>query len=143
MVGEVSQEIPARRIRYLMGAGYPEDIIEAVDQGVDLFDCVLPTRNGRTGMAFTTKGKVIVKAGRYAQDRDPIDPDCSCFTCRNFSRAYVRHLFNAGEALAGRLVSYHNIYFYIKLMRQIRNSIKSGKFKRFKKRCLAVFDFRE
>ncbi len=143
MVFETNQEIPARKIRYLMGAGYPEDIIEAVSQGIDLFDCVLPTRNGRTGMAFTTEGKVIVKASRYAQDKAPIDPACHCFTCRNFSRSYIRHLFNAGEALAGRLVSYHNIYFYIKMMRQLRNSIRSGKFALFLKKCRTAFDFRE
>ncbi len=143
MVHAVTQEIPVRKIRYLMGAGYPEDIIEAVSQGVDLFDCVLPTRNGRTGMAFTSEGKVIVKAGRYAQDSGPVDPECNCFTCKNFSRAYIRHLFNAGEALAGQLVSYHNLHFYMKLMRKVRNSVKSGRFAAFMKNCRSYFNFRE
>ncbi|OGC42117.1 tRNA guanosine(34) transglycosylase Tgt [candidate division WOR-3 bacterium RBG_13_43_14] len=143
MVFEVNQEIPVKKIRYLMGAGYPEDIVEAVSRGVDLFDCVLPTRNGRTGMAFTTGGKIIVKASRYAQDTAPIDPECTCFTCRNFSRGYIRHLFNAGEALAGRLVSYHNLHFYIKLMGQLRSSIKSGKLAGFTQKCRSSFNFRE
>jgi queuine tRNA-ribosyltransferase len=143
MVSEVNKVIPEKNIRYLMGCGYPEDIVEAVGLGVDLFDCVLPTRNGRTGMAFTSEGKIVIKASRYAEDKAPLDKRCDCYTCRNFSRAYLRHLFNAGEALAGRLVSYHNIYFYIDLMKKIRSSIKKGNYKNFKKRISKTFDFKE
>jgi len=143
MVEETNSVIPDNKIRYLMGAGYPEDILEAVEQGVDLFDCVLPTRNGRTGMAFTSQGKVVIKAARYADSDEPLDRRCRCYTCRHFSRAYLRHLFNTGEILAGRLVSYHNIYFFIHFMKEIRKSIKQGRFKEFKKRVGKNFDFRE
>ncbi len=143
MVKICTQAIPDGEIRYLMGCGYPEDILESVEQGVDLFDCVLPTRNGRTGMAFTFQGKLIVKAGKYAEDEAPIDKDCQCYTCRNFSRAYIRHLFNAGEILAGRLVSYHNIFFYMQLMAGIRKSISQGNFLQFKKKVGGNFNFRE
>jgi queuine tRNA-ribosyltransferase len=142
MTGEVNACVPEQKPRYLMGCGYPEDIIEAVAQGVDLFDCVLPTRNGRTGMAFTSHGKVVIKGGRYAADNAPLDKHCSCYTCKNFSRAYLRHLFNAGEALAGRLVSYHNVFFYNALMAGIRKHIKEGSFSLFAKKALKKFDFR-
>lgn len=142
MVDEVNQLIPENRVRYLMGAGYPEDIIEAVSLGVDLFDCVLPTRNGRTGMAFTASGKVIIKSSRYAKDDSPLDKKCACYTCRNFSRAYLRHLFNAGETLGPKLVSYHNLYFYIKLMARIRASIQNGNYGSFAKKILKNSDFR-
>ena len=143
MVEICTSVIPDKKTRYLMGCGYPEDILEAVERGVDLFDCVLPTRNGRTGMAFTLQGKLIVKAGKYAKDDAPIDKDCPCYTCRNFSRAYIRHLFNTGEILAGRLVSYHNISFYMQLMAGIRKSITEGNFLQFKKKIEKRFDFRE
>ena len=142
IVGTVTEVIPEQKTRYLMGCGYPEDIIEAVGSGVDLFDCVLPTRNGRTGMAFTSRGKIVIKASRYATDRTPLDVNCDCYTCRSFSRAYLRHLFNTSEALAGRLVSYHNIYFYMKLMSEIKNHVKRGTFSLFSKRRLRKYDFR-
>jgi queuine tRNA-ribosyltransferase len=142
MVDTVNKVIPEKKPRYLMGCGYPEDIIEAVGLGVDLFDCVLPTRNGRTGMAFTSHGKIVIKASRYSADRAPLDKKCACYTCRNFSRAYLRHLFNTGEALAGRLVSYHNIYFYMEMMSKIRNHIKRGTFGGFSRRMLRKYDFR-
>jgi queuine tRNA-ribosyltransferase len=142
MVDTVNKVIPEKKPRYLMGCGYPEDIIEAVGLGVDLFDCVLPTRNGRTGMAFTSHGKIVIKASRYSADRTPLDKNCACYTCRNFSRAYLRHLFNTGEALAGRLVSYHNIYFYMEMMSKIRNHIKRGTFQSFSRRMLRKYDFR-
>ncbi len=135
--------IPKNKMRYLMGCGYPEDILESVEQGIDLFDCVLPTRNGRTGMAFTSQGKVVIKAGKYAEENAPLDKNCHCYTCRNFSRAYIRHLFNTGEILAGRLVSYHNIHFYMELMTGIRKSIEQGNFLQFKKKTGKNFDFRE
>lgn len=142
MTAEVNGIIPSKKPRYLMGCGYPEDIIEAVALGVDLFDCVLPTRNGRTGMAFTSDGKIVIKASRYSTDKSPLDKHCKCYTCQNFSRAYLRHLFNAGEALAGRLVSYHNIHFYNCLMSDIRKHINRGSFSRFAKKSLKQFDFR-
>lgn len=143
MVGVVNELIPENKVRYLMGCGYPEDILEAVSLGVDLFDCVLPTRNGRTGMAFTSEGKIIIKGSRYAEDDSPLDKNCNCYTCRNFSRAYIRHLFNAGEALAGRLVSYHNIMFYIRLMKDIRFHIKKGDLDKFILKTKKSFNFRQ
>lgn len=143
MVHEVNEILPNHAVRYLMGCGYPEDILEAVEHGVDLFDCVLPTRNGRTGMAFTSLGKVIIKASRYAHDTGPLDLGCRCYTCRHFSRAYIRHLFNAGELLGGRLVSYHNIYFFMRLMAGIRKSISNGTFHNFKKKVSQNFNFRD
>lgn len=143
MVQICTRVIPKNKIRYLMGCGYPEDILESVEQGIDLFDCVLPTRNGRTGMAFTSLGKVVIKAGKYAEDDAPLDKNCRCYTCRNFSRAYIRHLFNAGEILAGRLVSYHNIHFYMQLMADIRKSIQQGNFLQFKQKAGKNFNFRE
>ncbi len=142
-VQEVNQILPEKKVRYLMGCGYPEDILEAVSLGVDLFDCVLPTRNGRTGTAFTSEGKIIIKASKYAVDDAPLDKKCNCYTCRHFSRAYIRHLFNAGEALAGRLVSYHNIYFYTKLMSMIRRNIQKGNYKSFVKKMSKNFNFRD
>jgi queuine tRNA-ribosyltransferase len=143
MVSAVNEVIPKKNIRYLMGCGYPEDIIEAVALGVDLFDCVLPTRNGRTGMAFTSEGKIIIKSSRYASDHSPLDSSCRCYTCRHFSRAYLRHLFNAGEALAGRLVSYHNIHFYITLMAKIRAHIRNGTYRAAMRKMITQFNFRE
>ncbi len=143
MVDEVNQVLPSNKVRYLMGCGYPEDILEAVSFGVDLFDCVLPTRNGRTGMAFTSEGKIIIKGSKYAEDDQPLDKACNCYTCRHFSRAYIRHLFNAGEALAGRLVSYHNVSFYMKLLANIRKSIQQNKYGEFKKKASKQYNFRD
>lgn len=143
MVQEVTQVLPADKIRYLMGCGYPEDILEAVSLGVDLFDCVLPTRNGRTGMAFTSHGKIIIKASTYARDETPLDEHCTCYTCRHFTRSYLRHLFNTGELLAGRLVSYHNIHFFQQLMAGIRKSIADGCFFDYKKTVSKTFNFRD
>ncbi len=143
MVTTVNEAIPGDKVRYLMGGGYPEDILEAVEQGVDLFDCVLPTRNGRTGMAFTWSGKVIIKGGRFGNDPNPLDASCSCYTCRTFSRAYLRHLFNVGEALGPHLVTYHNLCFYFELLSRIRSSIRSGSFKYLIKELTKRFDFRK
>jgi queuine tRNA-ribosyltransferase len=143
IVAETNGVLPENKIRYLMGCGYPEDILDAVSLGVDLFDCVLPTRNGRTGMAFTSEGKVIIKASRHTQDNTPLDTECTCYTCRNFSRAYLRHLFNAGEILGGRLVSLHNIAFYMRLMKDIRQSIRNGSFDRYKEKMYKRFNFRD
>ncbi len=123
IVAEVTTMLPANRPRYLMGAGYPEDIIAAVGLGVDMFDCVLPTRNGRTGTAFTSTGRVVIRNARYADDFTPLDEDCDCYTCRTFTRAYLRHLFIADEALGPRLLTLHNIRFFLNLMAGIRRAI--------------------
>jgi queuine tRNA-ribosyltransferase len=112
--------LPEDRPRYLMGVGEPEDIVAAVRAGFDLFDCVVPTRNGRNGTLFTSTGKLSIKRAEYAEDPRPLDESCGCYTCTNFSRAYLRHLFVAGEILASELNSLHNLYFYHRLMEQCR-----------------------
>ncbi|UCG42822.1 MAG: tRNA guanosine(34) transglycosylase Tgt [candidate division WOR-3 bacterium] len=128
LVSTVNALLPIERPRYLMGAGYPEDIIATVGRGVDMFDCVLPTRNGRTGTAFTSAGRLVIKNARHLDDRAPLDPDCQCYTCRRFSRAYLRHLFIVGEALGPRLLTLHNVWFFQNLMRRLRSAIETGEF---------------
>lgn len=132
MVGESIDFLPAVKPRYLMGVGTPEDIIEAILRGVDLFDCVLPTRNARNGTLFTWKGKISIKNAQFATDPAPIDPDCSCPTCLSYSRAYLRHLFQAGEILASRLNTLHNLHFYLDFIRQIRHAIEQNRLVEFR-----------
>ncbi len=115
--------LPQDQPRYLMGVGMPEDIIAAVQNGIDMFDCVLPTRNARNGMLFSRNGRKVIKNARYAEDPLPVDPACSCYTCRHYSRAYLRHLYLAEEILAVRLNTIHNLYFYLTLMKEIRQAI--------------------
>lgn len=124
--------MPADRPRYLMGVGTPEDLIEAVGRGVDMFDCVMPTRNGRTGGAFTSRGKINIRNAKYLKDDSPIDPECACSVCRRYSRGYVRHLYQAGEMNAATMISHHNLAFYLDTMKRVRQSIKSGTFTRFR-----------
>ncbi|OAG28098.1 tRNA guanosine(34) transglycosylase Tgt [Thermodesulfatator autotrophicus] len=126
-------ELPEEKPRYLMGVGTPQDILEAVSRGVDMFDCVLPTRNARRGTLFTSFGKISLKQSRYKDDERPIDPECQCYTCRNYSRAYLRHLFMAGELLVYRLNTIHNLHFYLCFMEGIRDAIRKGRFEEFKK----------
>lgn len=133
ILNSVVDDLPCDSPRYLMGVGLPEDILEAVSMGVDMFDCVVPTRYGRNGTAFTSKGKVTVRNGEFSRDQRSLDEACACYCCKNFSRAYLRHLFNAGEILGLRLVSYHNIYFFLNLMKSAREAIKEDRFSRFKK----------
>jgi queuine tRNA-ribosyltransferase len=129
--------LPEDKPRYLMGVGTPEDLLEGVERGIDMFDCVMPTRNGRNGTFFTSFGKVVIRNAQYEKDKLPIDPECGCYTCRNFSRAYLRHLYNAGEILALRLGTIHNLFFYLNLMRGVRSSIEQGRFVEFKKEVLS------
>jgi queuine tRNA-ribosyltransferase len=129
--------LPEEQPRYLMGVGTPEDLVEGVDRGIDMFDCVMPTRNARNGTFFTSSGKVVIRNAQYERDKGPIDPECSCYTCKNFARAYLRHLFNANEVLALRLGTIHNVFFYLNLMRNVRQSIEQGRFKEFKKQFLS------
>jgi len=129
---EVTHELlPANKPRYLMGVGEPEDLLEGVKRGVDMFDCVLPTRLARHGTAYTKTGKITVRNASYAEDFTPIDPACGCYVCKNYTRAYIRHLIKAEEILASRLLSYHNIYFLIDLMENIRSSLQEGVFETF------------
>ncbi|MDO8141584.1 MAG: tRNA guanosine(34) transglycosylase Tgt, partial [Candidatus Brocadiales bacterium] len=124
--------LPRERPRYLMGVGFPADILDAVERGIDMFDCVVPTRNGRNGCAFTSAGKVKILNSQYKEDAKPLDEMCSCYTCRNFTRAYLRHLFMANEILGLTLMSLHNIYYFQNLMQETKASIKKGEFKDFK-----------
>jgi queuine tRNA-ribosyltransferase len=135
----VAGRLPADRPRYLMGVGKPEDLIEAVARGVDMFDCVLPTRNARNGQCFTADGPVVIKQARYRQDPAPLQADCECPTCRRFSRAYLRHLFMADELLAYRALSLHNVHFFVGLMAAARQAIAEGAFEPFKVRFFARY----
>jgi len=123
--------MPREKPRYLMGVGTPLDIVEAVGLGVDLFDCVLPTRTARNGMLFTSQGPVAIKHARFGRDPRPLDEACDCYTCRNFSRAYLRHLYKSREILASRLNTLHNLHFYLGLMRRIRTAVESGTYAGF------------
>lgn len=126
VLDDVDAQLPADRPRYLMGVGEPRDILAAVARGVDMFDCVLPTRNGRNGQAFTWTGRLRLRNAICARDTRPIEPDCECYACRNFSRGAIRHLFLAGEMLAATLVSIHNLHFFARLMSAIRGAIREG-----------------
>ncbi len=132
----LAPQMPADTPRYLMGVGTPEDLVEAVGRGVDMFDCVLPTRNGRTGGAFTSRGKLNIRNARFAADPNPIDPECNCSVCRRYSAGYLRHLYNAGEMSAATLISHHNLAFFLDTMRGVRQSITSGTFPRFRREFL-------
>ncbi|HMK64623.1 MAG TPA: tRNA guanosine(34) transglycosylase Tgt [Thermodesulfobacteriota bacterium] len=125
--------LPEKKPRYLMGLGTPEDLVEGVGAGADMFDCVLPTRNARNGMLFTWKGPIIIKKAEFADDPLPVDPDCACYTCRNYSRAYLRHLYLAKELLSYRLNTIHNIFYFMDLMKKLREAIDQDRFLEFKK----------
>jgi queuine tRNA-ribosyltransferase len=131
VISETMPHLPFERPVYLMGVGTPEDIVEAVKRGVDMFDCVMPTRNARNGSLFTTRGKITIKNARYKNDEKPIDEECGCYTCTRFSRAYLRHLFVAREILAYRLNTIHNLYYYSRLMEGIQKAIKEDSFTAF------------
>ncbi len=130
-------ELPEERPRYLMGVGTPADILDAVGRGVDMFDCVLPTRNARKGTIYTWNGRMIIKNRAYAEDDRPIDPACGCPVCRRYSRAYLRHLFQVGEQLAGRLATIHTLAFYLQLMERARSAIAAGAYAQFAQQTLA------
>jgi queuine tRNA-ribosyltransferase len=129
--------------RYLMGVGFPDDLLEGIARGVDLFDCVAPTRNGRHGSAWTSTGKINIRGIKYRIDESPLDPDCDCETCRTFSRAYLRHLFVAEEILGLRLISIHNVRFLIRLGEQARAHILAGTFDTWRREWLARYHMKE
>jgi queuine tRNA-ribosyltransferase len=124
--------LPQDRPRYVMGVGTPENLVEAVARGADMFDCVMPTRNARNGVLFTSFGKISIKQARFVEDEGPIDSDCSCYVCRNYSRAYLRHLYQSNEILASVLNTTHNLYYYLHLMQDLRDAITAGTFKIFR-----------
>jgi queuine tRNA-ribosyltransferase len=132
----IAPQMPADKPRYLMGVGTPEDLIECVARGVDMFDCVMPTRNARNGQVFTSRGKMNIRNAKFARDERPLDEECECTVCRRYSRAYVRHLYNCGEMLASTLCSYHNLAFYLDSMRRVRQAIALGEFAQFRARYL-------
>ena len=132
VAGHVARQLPLDRPRYLMGTGMPDDLIESVARGIDLFDCVLPTRNARNGQLFTRSGPLSIKNARFAEDTGPPDPDCPCYTCTRFSRAYLRHLFMAGEMTGSTLNTVHNLFFYLDTMRRIREAILFGTFEKLR-----------
>ncbi len=132
VVAHTAPFLPDTCPRYLMGVGTPEDLVEAVARGIDMFDCVLPTRNARNGQLFTSRGRLNIKNARYAEDDGPADPDCSCYTCRTFSRAYLRHLFAVNELNAATLNTLHNLHFYLDTLRRIRESLTFGRFESFR-----------
>ena len=132
-------EMPVNKPRYLMGVGFPTNLIEGVARGIDMFDCVLPTRNGRNGCVLTNSGRMNIKNLAYARDFSPIDSTCDCYVCRNFSRAYIRHLYTAGEILAARLCSWHNLHFLVNLMKDARAAIIEGRFPSFRRGFMENF----
>ena len=142
LVAHTAPQLPDGQPRYLMGTGMPDDLVESVGRGIDLFDCVLPTRNARNGQLFTREGPLNIKHARYADDPRPLDPACGCETCRCHSRAYLRHLFLSGEMAAGILNTLHNLHFYLDTMRQIGKAIEFGTFETFKREFLHTFSRR-
>ena len=142
VVAHTAPQLPADRPRYLMGTGMPDDLVECVARGIDMFDCVLPTRNARNGQLLTQHGVLVIKNAQYSEDRQPPDPACGCYTCRHFSRAYLRHLFVAGEMTAATLLTVHNLYFYLDLMRRIREAICFGTFEKLRQEFHQTFSRR-
>src|SRR5215212_1607537 len=133
VIEHIAPRMPKAAPRYLMGVGTPEDLVEAVARGIDLFDCVLPTRNGRTGQAFTSRGKLNIKNAQWTKDQRPLDESCRCSVCRRHSRAYLRHIYMAGDMLASILLTHHNLAFFLDTMRGVRQSIRSGDFPTFRR----------
>ena len=136
VIDYLAPQMPKDAPRYLMGVGTPEDLVEAVYRGVDMFDCVMPTRNGRTGSVFTSRGKINIRNARFADDSAPLDAECGCSVCRRYSRAYLRHVYMAKEMIASILLTHHNLAFFLDTMRKVRDSIKLGSFTAFRREFL-------
>jgi queuine tRNA-ribosyltransferase len=130
--------LPREKPRYLMGVGMPENLVEGVARGVDMFDCVLPSRNGRNGNLLTRLGRINIKNARFERDFTPIDDECDCYACKNFTKAYVRHLYRAGEILASRLCTWHNLRFLTRLMRDARSAIIRGTYPEFRAETMSL-----
>ncbi|MCE3010896.1 MAG: tRNA guanosine(34) transglycosylase Tgt [Proteobacteria bacterium] len=139
LVKVIGPEMPALKPRYLMGVGTPLDLILSVDSGIDMFDCVMPTRVARNGTLYTWSGKVSIKRNEYKEDSSPLDPECDCYTCRTYTKAYLRHLFLSGEILGSRLNTIHNLHFYMSLMKRAREAIAEGRWAEFRDFCLTRF----
>lgn len=139
LMKKLAPQLPAQKPRYLMGVGTPLDLILSVDAGIDMFDCVMPTRVARNGFLFTWGGIVRIKKNQYRDDASPLDPECSCYTCKNYSKAYLRHLYMSGEILASRLNTIHNLHFYLNLMREVRESLEQNRWEEYRDRALTRF----
>ncbi|MEM7647416.1 MAG: tRNA guanosine(34) transglycosylase Tgt, partial [Pseudomonadota bacterium] len=139
LVSQVAHQLPDSKPRYLMGVGTPLDLVLAIDSGIDMFDCVMPTRVARNGTLFTSQGKISIKRQEYKEDPGPLDPNCSCYTCKNYSRSYLRHLFMTGEILGSRLNTIHNLHYYFQLMRGARNAIKEGRWAAFRDQIISCY----
>ena len=133
--------MPENKPRYLMGVGSPDDLIEGVIRGIDMFDCVLPTRIARNGTAMTSEGKVVVRNAKYARDFGSLDPNCDCYCCKNYTRAYIRHLVKANEILAARLITTHNLHFLLNLMKQVREAIMEDRLLDFRKEFFQKYGY--
>lgn len=143
LLPHVAPKMPANKPRYLMGVGTPTDLIISIDAGIDMFDCVMPTRVARNGTIFTWQGKVSIKRAEYKEDPSALDPECDCYTCKNYSKAYLRHMFLSGEILGSRLNTIHNIHFYMKVMEKARAAIADGTWESFRDDCLTRFAKRD
>ncbi len=139
-LGHTEPFLPGGHPRYLMGLGMPDQIVKAVGEGMDMFDTVVPTRYGRYGSVFTKEGRVIIRNGEFSRDQKPLDPACDCFVCKKYTRSYIRHLFNSHEILGLQLASYHNIYFYLKLMERIRQAIGEDRYREFQKEFCTCYN---
>ena len=139
LVRQTAPHLPKHKPRYLMGVGTPLDLILCIDSGIDMFDCVMPTRTARNGTLFTWQGKVSIKRTEYKEDPSPLDPECDCYTCRNYSKAYLRHLFLTGEILSARLNTIHNLHFYFTLVARAREAIREGRWAEYRDFCLTRF----
>ncbi len=139
IVSHCCRYLPKDKTRYLMGVGKPEDLVESVEQGIDIFDCSLPTREGRTGKSFISSGEITIRNSKFKEDFGPLDPECDCYVCKNYTRSYLRHLLNTKEILAPRLNSFHNLYFYISLMKKMRESIIKDSFLDFKEEFMRKY----
>jgi len=136
----VNEILPEEKPRHLLGIGEPEDLFMGIENGVDLFDCVLPTRLGRNGTVYTKTGKIIMTNKKFRNDFTPLEKDCTCYTCQNYTRAYVAHLFHGKEMLAGTLASIHNLHFIVNLVKDIRQAIKEDRFSEFKEEFLRSYE---
>ena len=139
LMPQVAPLMPENKPRYLMGVGTPLDLILSIDAGIDMFDCVLPTRVARNGTLYTSQGKISIKREKYKEDSTALDPACECYTCKNYSKAYLRHLFMSGEILSARLNTIHNLHFYMTLMKEVRAAIENETWPSFRDECLTRF----
>lgn len=139
LVAKIGSEMPSHKPRYLMGVGTPLDLILSVDSGIDMFDCVMPTRTARNGTIYTWQGKVSIKRAEYKEDPSPLDPECDCYTCKNYTKSYLRHVFMSGEIISARLNTIHNLHFYLQLMNKAREHILNGTWSHFRDDCIRRF----